>query len=129
MAIHQLITPPANTRIAIRMPTMYPTPIRAGDKFIPKYAYTLFPNKAAPSPIPAQSFNPPSLSLTTAPIMAPDSKYFTDLPPFSPVFNTSDVATPSGNCNFCRTIKAERRGMVNSTPSTPPQSAIMTVSQ
>ncbi len=38
IAIHQLITPPANTKTAIFIPTMYPTATRAGDRLIPKKA-------------------------------------------------------------------------------------------
>ena len=35
IAIHQLMTPPANTKNEMRSPTIYPTPINAGDKLTP----------------------------------------------------------------------------------------------
>ncbi len=67
--------------------------------------------------------------MVPAPINPETAKNLIALPPSSPDLSTSEVACPSGKLSFCFTMSAERKGMVNNTPNTPPHKAIKAVSQ
>ena len=121
-----VIAPPASKGSATRGPTMNPTPSNAGDRFIPKpkTAPPTATDRAAASPASPRPFctrmSPAAASAPTAIRRAP--------PPRSvPAFNTSPVATPSGNRRSASMMSARRRGTEKNTPRIPPHRAIAAV--
>ncbi|MBA7626445.1 hypothetical protein ES703_33894 [subsurface metagenome] len=113
-----------NINTAIFKPTMYPTESSAGLRFDPKYAM-LPPIAFAPSTASGQSPSAPAPTLNSPLAIAALAIHKTPLPPSWPVSRTSAVAIPSGNLSLPSTISDRRSGIVNSTPNTPPNPAII----
>ncbi len=63
-------------------------------------------------------------TLNSPPASAAWTMYLMPEVSLRPVSSTLAVATPSGNCSLVSTISERRSGIVNSTPSSPPNPAM-----
>src|SRR5271163_3163659 len=125
---HETI-PPANKIPDTRDPMMYPTP---------RYSDVIAARNEAPgnqlgraSGCEVHIWNVFIRNVYAPPSPSPQKTRPANDPPFSPATNTSAQAVPSGKvklpCSF--TINCRRSGIMNSTPSQPPNSAIGKIRQ